>query len=164
MHNGYKGNDNRPVIEIGLHHRNLKQNVIEVTEDKLTSTIEKYRDNLKSRGKWLAPISFGAPLWLTLSTTTFKSLPFASGDMIAGGVFVLALGLTTASIWLFFKDVTIKETKVSEVVNIVRGEDVKIGEPDEVPKINAEPKKKFVLSPANRAILENLKLMKPDQD
>ncbi|NRF17533.1 hypothetical protein [Vibrio coralliilyticus] len=61
--------DTVSVVQI---HRNVDQEVIQITEDKLENILIKYAKNLSLRDSWLGPLSIVLTVIITLSTATFS--------------------------------------------------------------------------------------------
>ena len=79
-------------------HRNVDQEVIQITEDKLENILIKHVKNLGLGESWISPISIIITVIITMSTATFN-VAFGIEGAVWQALFVLVGGLS--AIWLF---------------------------------------------------------------
>jgi uncharacterized membrane protein YuzA (DUF378 family) len=78
-------------------HRNVDQEVIQITEDKLENILIKYIKNLGLKGSWVSPLSIVITVIIAMSTATF-STAFGIEAPVWKAFFVLVGVLST--VWL----------------------------------------------------------------
>ncbi|EGQ8033799.1 hypothetical protein G5Y08_000010 [Vibrio parahaemolyticus] len=64
---------NHDSVSVVQVHRNVDQEVIQITEDKLENILIKYAKNLGLKDSWLGPLSILITVIITLSTATFNA-------------------------------------------------------------------------------------------
>ena len=77
-------------------HVNVSQELIQVTEDKLTLILERHSLSLARRGAWIPPLTLLLPILTTLITAKFEDIILPSATW--SSVFVVAAALSV--IWL----------------------------------------------------------------
>jgi hypothetical protein len=104
------------MAEDSIVYRNVGQEVIETTADKVRLCLRDYQDSLRSQRDWVAPLALIITLVTTLATSTFKNL-IVSASLWQGTYLVAAIG---TSMWLIYsvaRAITLrKATSVETVV------------------------------------------------
>lgn len=97
MNENQTSSTNLSFDDIGISvHKNLSQEVIMISEDRLKLKLMEYENSRKKIYDWISPLAISITLIVTLITADFKSALFLSGD-VWHAIFVL---LTIAAfIW-----------------------------------------------------------------
>jgi len=81
-----------PGVEIEEIHRNVGQELIEITEDKLKLLLAEHLSSIESRNTWHTPLALLITIVLVLTTTQFKESLGLSADTWAA-IFIMSAGL-----------------------------------------------------------------------
>lgn len=84
-------------VEVGKVHRNVSQEVVVITIDRLRILVSDYAKKAERAGEWQAALGVFITLVAAISTTTFKETLGVSGE-VWKAVFLIATGLS--GLWL----------------------------------------------------------------
>ena len=99
-------------------HVNVSQELIQVTEDKLTLILDRHSSSLVKRDAWIPPLTLFIPILTTLMTAKFETNIFPSTTWHA--IFVVAAVLSAG--WLLWTICSRpKKLTVIQLVNEIKG-------------------------------------------
>lgn len=67
-------------VDVTEVHRNVSQEIIEITEDKLKLLLNEHAASVESRSGWQTPLALFVTIVLVLTTTSFKESLGVSAD------------------------------------------------------------------------------------
>ena len=99
-------------------HVNVSQELIQVTEDKLTLILDRHSSSLAKREAWIPPLTLLIPILTTLMTAKFETGILSADTWQA--VFIVAGVLSAA--WLFWTLYSMpKKSTVAQLVDAIKG-------------------------------------------
>jgi hypothetical protein len=99
MKAGIPVGNGHPCTVPGTVYENFHQDVLHITADKAHRYLDDWRQKIEAQGSWLAPLSLGASLLMTLLTADFKDRFNVPKEYWSALFFVCFLA---AVIWLFY--------------------------------------------------------------
>ncbi len=107
-------------IVVNEVHRNVSQELIEITADKLELILNQHIDSLEKSKEWQTPLSLIATIVLVLSTADFKySLGVPANTWLA--IFMIVLGLSV--FWLLKTIVKNKKAmSINEILKAIKNQ------------------------------------------
>lgn len=110
---------NKPnTVIVNEVHRNVEQEVIEITSDKLRLILNDHIKTLTSRKEWQVPLTMLATIMIVLSTVEFKQSWGLSPDTWTA-IFVISMGLSI--IWLIRAFIKMRKTlSVEDILNAAK--------------------------------------------
>lgn len=102
-------------LEVDVVHRNVSQELIEITEDKLNIILREYKGNLEKKKGWHTPLALSLAIILVLTTTDFKaSFGFSAEKWSA----IFTISLIAFLIWFLIELFNAKLN--TDVDNLIR--------------------------------------------